>query len=64
MAFNYSVQLNDPTNSGGSSDAVLVYDVEQSLSVWSDYISGLGTLIVSLNIANTSEGRETGGPTS
>jgi hypothetical protein len=64
MSFNYSVQLNDPTDAGGAADAVLVYDLQQALGVWSRYISGIGTLVVNLDIADTPEGRESGGPTS
>jgi hypothetical protein len=64
VSFNYSVQLNDPTNAGGSTDAILTYDVQQALGVWSQYISGKGTLVAALDIANTSQGRESGGPTS
>lgn len=64
MPFNFAVQLNDPANAGGSADPVLVYDLQQALSVWSQYIVGLGTLKIELDIANTQEGRESGGPTS
>jgi hypothetical protein len=64
MSFNYAVQLNDPTNAGGSADPILVYDLQQALGVWSQYISGIGTLVVALDIANTTQGRESGGPTS
>ena len=64
MPFNYSVQLDDPSNLGGPADAVLVYDLQQALGVWSDYINGVGTLVVDLKIANTPTGRASGGPTS
>jgi hypothetical protein len=64
MTFNYSVQLNDPTDLGGAADTFLVDDLEQALSVWSQYISGAGTLVVALDIENTSVGRAAGGPTS
>ena len=64
MSWNYSVQLSDPSNVGGSADATLVYDIQQALSVWSQYIIGMGTLVVALNIQNTTQGRESGGPTS
>jgi len=63
MSFSYKVTLSDP-NKVGAADAVLVYDLQQALSVWSQYITGLGTLVVALNIENTNEGRESGGPTS
>src|SRR5262249_10838511 len=64
MSFSYQVNLSDPTNAGGSADPGLVYDLQQALNVWSQFISGLGTLGVELDIANTTEGREAGGPTS
>src|SRR4051794_15911246 len=64
MSFSYKVTLSDPNKVGGAADAVLVYDLQQALSVWSQYITGLGTLVVALNIENTNEGRESGGPTS
>jgi autotransporter passenger strand-loop-strand repeat protein len=64
MSFNYSVQLNDTAGVGATDDAVLVYDLQQALGVWSSYIAGLGTLVVNLTIASTAEGREAGGPTS
>ncbi|MGY4628274.1 hypothetical protein [Bradyrhizobium sp. USDA 4486] len=64
MSWNYSVQLSDPSNAGGSADPILIYDIEQALGVWSQYILGTGTLVVALNVAATQEGREAGGPTS
>ena len=64
MPFNFSVQLNDPTDAGGSADPVLVYDLQQALSVWSQYVTGNGTLVVALDILNTTQGRAAGGPTS
>jgi hypothetical protein len=64
MAFSYQVTFSDPTNAGGAADAVLVYDLEQALSVWAQYILGNGTLVVSLNISNTPSGRADGAPTS
>jgi hypothetical protein len=64
MSFNYAVQLNDPANAGGSTDTILVYDLQQALGVWSQYISGIGTLVAALDVVNTSTGREAGGPTS
>jgi hypothetical protein len=62
--WTYSVDLSDPTNAGGSNDSILVYDLQQALGVWSQYIVGLGTFVVALDIANTSVGRASGGPTS
>src|SRR5579863_10177022 len=64
MTFNSSVEINDPNNAGGSADALLVYDLQQALEIWSGYISGIGTLEVELDIASTTQGRESGGPTS
>jgi Ca2+-binding RTX toxin-like protein len=65
MTFKSQVVLNDPTNAGGSgSDSVLVYDLQQALAQWSKYITGLGNLVVELNIVQTAEGRADGGPTS
>jgi hypothetical protein len=64
MSISYQVTLSDPTNAGGSNDATLVYDLQQALGVWSQYISGAGTLVVNLVIANTSTGRASGAPTS
>ena len=63
MAFNYQVSLSDPTSAGGAADAVLVYDLQQALGVLSGYISGLGTLVVGLDLVQTTEAREDGGPT-
>ena len=64
MSWNYSVQLSDPTNAGGSNDLTLVYDLQQAIGVWSQYILGTGTLVVALDIASNPVGREGGGPTS
>jgi hypothetical protein len=58
------VTLTDSTNAGGGADTTLVYDLQQALGVWSNYISGLGTLNVALIIDQTSTGRVAGGPTS
>src|SRR5262249_14652312 len=63
MAFASQVLLSDPNNAGGTNDATLVYDLQQALNVWSGYISGLGTLVVQLNIGSA-VGRASGGPTS
>ena len=62
--FDYSVSLSDTANVGSSTDAVLVYDLQQALGVWAGYIAGEGTLVVQLNITDTTFGRESGGPTS
>jgi len=61
--WGYSVTLNDPSNLGGSNDATLVYDLQQALGFWTQYIMGSGTLTVALNIKSISSGRESGGPT-
>jgi len=60
--WSYSVQLNDPSGAGGSADATLVYDLQQAIGFWTQYILGAGTLVVTLNIQNTTQGRESGGP--
>lgn len=62
MAFSYQVNLSDPTNAGGSFDPILVGDLERALAIWSEYVQGIGTLVLQLNIENTT--RENGGPTS
>jgi hypothetical protein len=62
--WSYAVQLNDPSGAGGSADATLVYDLQQALGAWSQYIVGAGNLIVALNIGSSTEGRASGGPTS
>lgn len=64
MSWNYSVRLNDSGNLGGSADASLVYDLEQALAIWSQYILGIGTLVVDLVIGTTAVGRMSGGATS
>jgi hypothetical protein len=56
--------LNDPDNAGGSADSTLVYDIEQAIGVWAQYILGTGNLVVALDVGATQEGRESGGPTS
>jgi len=58
------VQLNDPSGAGGSADATLIYDLQQALGIWSQYIVGAGNLVVALNIGSSTEGRASGGPTS
>ncbi len=42
---------------------LLVYDLQQALGVWSQYILGIGNLVVQLDIENDPVGRESGGPT-
>jgi len=64
MSFSYSVSYSDPNNLASSTvDAALVHDLDQALTVWSKYLSGLGTLVVSLNVKDTAVGRAEGGPT-
>jgi hypothetical protein len=58
--FSYQVDLSDPNDAGGTADGVLVYDLEQALSVWAQHIVGLGTLVVQLNFDQTSTGRAGG----
>src|SRR4051812_42241376 len=64
MSFKSQVVLNDPSNVGGSADAVLVHDLEQALNEWSRHIAGNGTLVVQLNIIQTAVGRASAAPTS
>ena len=63
MAFSYNVILSDPNNLETANDGLLVTDLDAALSDWSNYITGLGTLVVQLNIENTLVGRADGGPT-
>ncbi len=64
MTISYQTIVNDPTNAGGSADAILQADMNAALSVYSQYLTGKGTLVVQLDIDNTTTGRESGGPTS
>jgi hypothetical protein len=65
LPWNYSVQLQDPSDAGGSADdSSLVYDLQQAIGMFANYILGIGTLVVDLDIANTEVGRADGGPTS
>ncbi len=65
MAFSFTVNINDQANEGSATDGVLAYDLTQALNIWSQYISGTGTLVVQLNIGSAStQGRADGGPTS
>jgi hypothetical protein len=63
MGFSYSVVLSDPDNLETANDPTLVTDLQAALADWSQYIAGLGTLVVNLVIASTSVGRADGGPT-
>ncbi|MBV9784125.1 MAG: Hint domain-containing protein [Acidisphaera sp.] len=56
MAFAYSVLLNDPQDLGGSDDSGLVTDLKAALADWSQYITGLGTLVVQLDFSSGSGG--------
>ncbi|WP_338830760.1 calcium-binding protein [Bradyrhizobium sp. 27S5] len=64
MAWTYTVQLNDAGGAGAATDSALVYDLQQALSVWQQYVGGIGNLVVDLNITTTAVGRADGGPTS
>jgi hypothetical protein len=63
VTFNSSISLNDPNASSDSQDGSLQAALTQALANWSNYISGVGTLIVQL-IIDTTTGYATGGPTS
>jgi hypothetical protein len=62
MAFNYTVNLSDPNLLSGSSDSLLVANLDAALNDWSQYISGIGTLVVQLDIV-ASSGTANGGST-
>ncbi|HIJ62038.1 MAG TPA: DUF4214 domain-containing protein [Rhodospirillaceae bacterium] len=64
MAFSYSISVSDPRNSFGSNLALLKADLTQALTDWSQFISGNGTLAVSIVAATTSTGRASGGSSS
>jgi len=64
VSFNYQVVVSDPNNTGGAADAILAADMNAALGVYSQYLSGKGTLVVQLDISGTATGRESGGPTS
>ena len=59
MAFQYTVSVNDPTNSpkAGALGAVVTAAAAQ----WSRWIRGGGTLDIQVNVATTSVGRANGG---
>jgi hypothetical protein len=63
MAFSYSVLLSDATDQGSGVDALLVRDLQAALADWSNYIAGLGTLVVQLVVGTTSIHTASGGPT-
>ena len=58
MSWNYSVQLNDPTNVGGSADGTLVYDLEASSRCLVPLHFGDRNMVVALNIVDTPAGRK------
>ena len=64
MAFSYSIDLSDAASLGNATENLLVTDLGAALADWSNYISGLGTLVVQLNILNTAVGRADGAATS
>ncbi|GKQ53005.1 calcium-binding protein [Bradyrhizobium sp. Ce-3] len=64
MAWTYTVQLSDPGGAGAATDSALVYDLQQALSIWQEYVGGIGNLVVDLNVETTAVGRADGGPTS
>ncbi|MEJ0016792.1 MAG: Hint domain-containing protein [Acetobacteraceae bacterium] len=63
MAFSYSVNLTDFAGIDDTTEALLVTDLSAALSDWSSYVTGLGTLVVQLNILDTDVGRANGAPT-
>ncbi len=52
MAFNYNYTLSDPNSSTDPQDGTVVQALGAALAGWSQYINGVGTLQVSLSIAN------------
>ena len=64
VAFSYSIGLSDAANLGSATENLLDIDLGAALADWSNYITGLGTLVVQLNIVNTAVGRADGSPTS
>jgi hypothetical protein len=59
MSFNYTITLNDPTNSPQAS--ALIKNITAATASWSSYINGLGSLDIQVNIADTAVGRANGG---
>ncbi len=65
MAFSASVSFSDPTVASDPQDGILQQAMNQALVNWSQYISGVGTLIVQLNVTDLGFGTlADGGPTS
>jgi hypothetical protein len=64
LAFHYTVNLTDSAHLAGSTETLLVTDLQAALDDWSHYIAGQGTLVVQLNITSTATGRANGGSTS
>ncbi len=60
MTFAYSVDLNDTAGESAATDTALVADLKAALADWSQYLTGLGTLVVQLDISATT--RASGGP--
>lgn len=50
MAFNFSYTLNDPSAAVDPQDGIVEAALTQALGAWSQYVSGVGTLIVQLNL--------------
>ena len=65
MGFSESVSFSDPTVASDPQDGVVQQAMNEALVNWSQYISGVGTLIVQLNVAPLGAGVVAdGGPTS
>ena len=58
------VILSDPANLGAATDDALIHDLQVALQILSQYVSGLGTLDVALDIVPTAVGRADGSFTS
>jgi Ca2+-binding RTX toxin-like protein len=54
MAFDYSVSITDPQDASATDDALLTTDMDAALADWSQYITGLGTLEVAIDLVSSS----------
>lgn len=64
MAVRYSVAVNDPSSLLGGNTASLSSNVAAAMEIWSRYLTGHGgaSIDIAVNIADTSTGRASGGP--
>ncbi len=53
-----AVILDDPDGLGGAYDAGLVATMQQALATWATHLSGLGTLVVQLDVSDMLDGAE------